>query len=104
MFIEIFTGLYILIILLALVSNAKQLPKSAFSGFVSGIILLAYSLYLHHQQELVSSSRQLVVFVAVTLLQLSAYEVAKFKQKVNWSHHVIRVIIHVIIVVGLLFY
>lgn len=104
MFIEIFTGLYILTVLTALFSHWHQLPKSAHSGFISGSILLAYSIYLHHTQDMTSFNSKLVVFIAVVLLQLSAYEVAKMKRTMNWKSHVLRLIIHAIIVLGLLFY
>lgn len=96
MLIEVFTIIYMIILTVGLVKQWRNLPKSAVTGFLSGIVLLGYSIYLHTVKTL--PEHAFVILLAVALIQLSAFEVGKAKQQMNWVHHILRFIVHIIIV------
>ncbi|MBF0779900.1 MULTISPECIES: hypothetical protein [unclassified Granulicatella] len=96
MIIEVFTIIYMICIIVGLIKHWKKLPKSAFTGFLSGVILLGYTIVLHTLKTL--SQNAFIVVLAVTLIQLSAFEAGKTHDKINWGKHAIRLVIHIIIV------
>lgn len=92
---EIIVGFYVLLLFSSIISTHKKMTTTAFNGFLSGTILLGYSVYLHSVKQL--QDKHFMVILALALIQLATVDIGRKRGEINLLHQLIRLLFHVLI-------
>lgn len=92
---EIISSIYVLLLFSSILATYKKMTSAAFNGFLSGAILLSYSIYLHYVNEL--QNKMFLVILALALIQLATIDIGRKRREINVLHQLIRLIFHIFI-------
>ncbi|MBF0714200.1 hypothetical protein HZY83_05880, partial [Gemella sp. GH3] len=94
--------LYIVVTGLALYKMYSKMNKLYILYSLSGIILLGYSTVLYIQHNL--NNFWYILVLALIMIQLSAFEAGKVFGRINYTHHIVRLVLHIILIYFMIFY